>query len=129
MLLNMQMSLNDYKTNKTFGENVLKLTPDIKKLLRKWHEDYNVDQEDQAVFINMSGEPMTTNYLTKTLTRITTKYIGKPISTRMIRKIMASDLSAEKNEKQSALAKTMGHGVSTQNLIYVKKKPKVKQES
>ena len=125
----MYISLNDYKTNKTFGENVLKLPPDIKKLFRKWHEYYNVDQEDKAVFINMSGEPMTTNYLTKTLTRITTKYIGKPISTRMIRKIMASDLSAEKNEKQSALAKKMGHSVGTQNLIYVKKKPKLKEVS
>ena len=69
----------------------------------------------------MSGEPITTNYLTKQLQRITKEGLGKSISTTMIRKIYASKY-AKKNKKQKEDAKMMGHSVSTQNSVYVKEK-------
>ena len=39
----------------------------------------------------------------------------------MIRKIYASDLSAEKNAQQKVLAGKMKHSIDSQNKIYVKK--------
>lgn len=113
----MFLSLNDYKTNNTYGENILKLPMDIKKLFKVWLSQYNPDNEH--VFMNMSGEPMTTNYLTKQLQRITKDGLGKSISTTMIRKIYASQY-AKKNKKQKEDAKMMGHSVATQNKVYVK---------
>lgn len=115
----MFLSLNDYKTNNTYGENVIKLPMDIKKLFKEWFKYYNPDND--YVFMNMSGEPMTTNYLTKQLQRITKDGLGKSISTTMIRKIYASQY-AKKNKKQKEDAKMMGHSVATQNKVYVKEK-------
>ncbi len=115
----MFLSLNDYKTNDTYGENLLKIPMDIKKLFKEWFKFYNPDKE--YVFMNMSGEPITTNYLTKQLQRITKEGLGKSISTTMIRKIYASQY-AKKNKKQKKDAKMMGHSVSTQNSVYVKEK-------
>lgn len=121
----MFISLNDYKTDKTFGENVLKIKPDLKKLFTRWFKFYNKDNEN--VFMQMNGDPFNTNNLSKALARITKKYMGKSISTRMIRKIFASDEFAELKEKQQKKATEMGHSVNTQNLIYVKKKKVVKK--
>jgi len=115
----MFLSLNDYKTNDTYGENLLKIPMDIKKLFKEWFKFYNEDVK--YVFMNMSGEPITTNYLTKQLQRITKEGLGKSISTTMIRKIYASQY-AKKNKKQKEDAKMMGHSVSTQNSVYVKEK-------
>ena len=120
----MFLSLNDYKTNTTYGENLLKVPMDIKKLFNVWFKYYNPDNEimnNKHVFMNMSGEPMTTNYLTKQLQRITKEGLGKSISTTMIRKIYASQY-AKKNKKQKEDAKMMGHSVATQNKVYVKEK-------
>ena len=113
----MFLSLNEYKTYTTYGENVIKLPMDIKKLFKEWFKYYNPDND--YVFMNMSGEPMTTNYLTKQLQRITQDGLGKSISTTMIRKIYASKY-AKKNKKQKEDAKMMGHSVATQDKIYVK---------
>jgi len=121
----MYISLNDYKTDKTFGENVLKIKPDLKKLFNNWFKYYNKDKEH--VFMQMNGDPFNTNNLSKALTRITKKHMGKSISTRMIRKIFVSDEFNETKEKQLKKAKEMGHSVETQNLIYNKKKPKSSQ--
>lgn len=115
----MFLSLNDYKTNDTYGENLLKIPMDIKKLFKEWFKFYNPDKE--YVFMNMSGEPITTNYLTKQLQRITKEGLGKSISTTMIRKIYASQY-AKKNKKQKKDAKMMGHSVATQDKVYVKEK-------
>jgi len=113
------MSLNDYKTNKTFGENVLKITPDIKKLLTQWLKYYNTNE---YVFMNMDGDALTKNNLSKVLVRITTKHMGKAISTRMIRKIYLSSKYADKNEEQAKDSKMMGHSIGTQNKVYIKTK-------
>ena len=110
----MFISLNEYKTDKTFGENVLKIKPDLKKLFNNWFKYYNKDKEH--VFMQMNGDPFNTNNLSKALARITKKYMGKSISTRMIRKIFASDEFAELKEKQQKKANQMGHSVNTQNL-------------
>lgn len=118
----MFISLNEYKTDKTFGENVLKIKPDLKKLFNNWFKYYNKDKEH--VFMQMNGDPFNTNNLSKALARITKKYMGKSISTRMIRKIFVSDEFNETKQKQEKKAKQMGHSVQTQNLIYNKKKPK-----
>ena len=115
----MFLSLNEYKTYTTYGENVIKIPMDIKKLFKEWFKFYNPDND--YVFMNMSGEPMTTNYLTKQLQRITKEGLGKSISTTMIRKIYASKY-AKKNKKQKEDAKMMGHSVATQDKVYVKEK-------
>jgi len=92
------------------------------------------------LFLNTKGQPLTPNALSQLLIRASLGYFEKTtnmylntqsplsepaksvrLSTTMIRKILASDLSADKNEKQKELASKMKHSVDTQNKIYVKK--------
>jgi hypothetical protein len=116
----MFISLNDYKTASTYGENLLKLPVDIRKLFRNWFKYYN--PHHNHVFMKMNGDKINRNYLTQTLVRITEKNLGRKISTTMIRKIYASDKYADKNEEQEKDSKMMGHSTANQNKVYVKKK-------
>ena len=125
----------NYKNDKVYGaykekipDNLFKL---FKRMLEKKQEKF--PQADNSLFHNSRGTPMTKNNLSQFLIRSSREYFDDTniygsnpfttpqISTTMIRKIYASDLSAEKNEQQKALAGKMKHSVDTQNKIYVKK--------
>ena len=115
----MKLSLGDFKTATSYGTNELPVGVVLKRLLNTWFTKFNPDNEN--VFVQTNGEQLTKNNLTKMLTRASIKYMdGKKISTTMIRKIYASDLFAEKNQKQKKVAKMMGHSADTQNKVYVK---------
>ena len=129
----------NYKNDKVYGTYKEKL-PDylfklFKRMLEKKQEKF--PKADNSLFHNSRGTPMTKNNLSQFLIRSSREYFNNPdfieifgsntpqISTTMIRKIYASDLSAEKNEQQKELASKMKHSVDTQNKIYVKKPQKV----
>lgn len=114
----MEIHLRDYKTQGTYGTKVLKVPAKIMRLINYWINNYN---NRDYLFIQRGDQPLTNNNLTKLLTRASNYYIGKNISTTLIRKIYTSDKYADKNAEQKKDADMMGHSVETQNKIYVKK--------
>lgn len=116
----LELSLGEYKTNKTYGIKIIEVPTVAKRLLNIWFNRYNKDNE--SVFIQQKDTPLTKNNLTKMLTRASEKYMdGKKISTTMIRKIYLSDKYADKNEEQKKDSDKMGHSIETQNKVYIKK--------
>lgn len=124
----MHMVFSVYKTAKIYGMKTFEVPVNIRKQIENWIENFNPNNRN--LFIQVSGEPLNNNNMTKLLTAASKKYLDKKISTTMIRKIYSSDKFAIKNEEQQETADVMGHSVTTQNLIYVKKpqpkeKPKI----
>ena len=121
--------VNNYKTKDKYGRYRIMLPSSsvllVKEMIKKQEEKFkDLEYNKDSLFLNDSGNPLTKNNLTKILTRASEKYIeGSPkISTTMIRKIYASDLSAEKNVKAQKLANKMNHSMDVHNQIYVKSK-------
>ena len=70
--------------------------------------------------------PETPNELSKLLIKISETYIGKRVSTTLIRKIVVNHKFSDpeykkKKAEQAAFAKKMGHSVKTQDEVYNKK--------
>jgi hypothetical protein len=78
--------------------------------------------EGSVLFTSSTGKPYTRNALSQLLLKTSQKYLGKNISTTMIRKIVLSDLFADNKKKQQEMAEITGHSVSTMNNVYVKEK-------
>ena len=74
------------------------------------------------LFMNSDGGQLSKNNLSQILIRASNKYIeGSPnVSTTMIRKMLASDLSAVKNVKAKLLSERMKHSLGVHNMVYVK---------
>jgi len=126
---NITLVIYNYKNDKVYGVYKEKLPKSLVKIINKMVEkkDEMFPDSDNSLFVNSRGTPLTKNSLSQLLIRSSEEYfkdtedIKGRISTTMIRKIYASDLSAEKNEQQQKLAQKMKHSVDTQNLVYVKK--------
>ena len=107
---------NVYKTSKHYGENRLPITdPDVAKALRSY-------LRMKKLRIGAVLFPITTNYLSQLLIKYSQQFIGKSISTTMIRKIVTSHKFLETKEAQEKHAKMLGHSVGVENAIYIKKK-------
>lgn len=77
-----QFIFNSYKTSKRYGENIIDATPEIAKLIN--------DIDTEWLFQDKSGNPITDNALSKRITKVFTKYIGKPVSMTQIRRSQCS---------------------------------------
>lgn len=105
---------NAYKTSKAYKENIIESPKDLSKMLRAY-----IKLMDFKVGDNIF--PMTRNALSQLLLKTSKKYMGKSISTTMIRKSYLSSKYAGLNEEKVKDSKMMGHSISTQQTVYVKK--------
>lgn len=78
--------LNSYKNSKHLGRKIIKIPEDTAKIIKLWLKH----NKSGHFLLNSRGVVMTTNGLTKRLQKIFEQYIGKKISSSMIRHIMAS---------------------------------------
>ena len=106
------ISLGDYKTNKHHGVKLFIINKQNEVLLKKWFKIMNIKKGD--VIFNMSRAD-----LTNLLINQSTKYIGKRISTTMIRKARAS-VNVDTKKDIESLADIMTHKVGTHAAIYTK---------
>ena len=81
-----------------------------------------------TLFTTSTGNELSRNALSQLLLKTSQKYMGKNISTTMLRKIYLSSKYANVKEEMKKDAKIMGHSVSTQQNVYVKNDEK-KEES
>ena len=107
---------SDHKTAKTHGTIKIPIDKDaeLAKILRSYLRVLQYKGGDNVF-------PITPNYMSQLLIKASQKYIGKNISTTMIRKIVSSAKFLGAKEDQLAHAQQLAHSVATENLIYVKK--------
>jgi len=114
----LEFVLNEYKTSRKYKEKIISIPKDLEKILRM----YLRKNEGKILFTSSTGKPYTRNALSQLLLKTSQKYLGKNISTTMIRKIVLSDLFADNKKKQEEMAEITGHSISTMNNVYVKEK-------
>jgi len=119
---NIELILNEYKTSKKYSEQIIPLPKNIQRLVRSYIKTMKLKTGDRLF-------NMTNNSMTQLLVRTSRKYIGKDISTTMIRHIYLSNKYSESKKQNTELlkeqekdAKLMAHSVGVQQAVYVKDK-------
>ena len=112
--------LNEYKTQAKYGEKKIKVEKNnLPSLLRK----YIPLLDSEYLFVSSTGKPISRNALTQVLSKTFEKYLGKKISTTLLRKIyMSSKYDPKLNVEMEKDAEIMGHSKETGQLIYTKSK-------
>jgi tetratricopeptide (TPR) repeat protein len=113
---NMKIILNQYKTAKKYGENVISIDADLKKIINSYIKIMDFKITDNIF-------PLSRNALTQLLTKTSEKYIGKKISTTAIRKSYLSSKYGDLKKEMEADAVLMGNSVGVQQSTYVKDIP------
>tara|TARA_R110000803_G_scaffold59519_2_gene118177 strand:- start:5772 stop:6758 length:987 start_codon:yes stop_codon:yes gene_type:complete len=113
----MFMVLNKYKTSSKYDELKIDIPKDLEKLLRQYIRMNGMG----VMFKSGTGKPLTRNALTQLLLKTSQKYMGKSISTTMLRKIYLSSKYADVKDDMANDAKVMGHSVEMGQSVYVKK--------
>ncbi len=112
--------LNEYKTQAKYGEKkILVEKNNLPSLLRK----YIPLLDSEYLFVSSTGKPISRNSLTQLLSKTFEKYLGKKISTTLLRKIyMSSKYDPKINKEMEKDAEILGHSKETGQLIYTKSK-------
>ena len=112
--------LNEYKTQAKYGEKKIKVEKNnLPSLLRK----YIPLLDSEYLFVSSTGKPISRNSLTQLLSKTFEKYLGKKISTTLLRKIyMSSKYDPKLNAEMEKDAEILGHSKETGQLIYTKSK-------
>ena len=119
--VNKKMTFSYYqndKTTKTRPDEHQDLPKDLEKIWKAYIKRWGIKRGDVIV-------PLSPNDLSHLLAKTSKKYIGKRISTTLIRKIVVSDKFSDpdfkkKKAEQSEFAKKMGHSVKVQDQVYNK---------
>lgn len=101
-----QFIFNIYKTAKTHGQNIIDATPEIAKL---------IPSDNTWLFEDKNGEPLSDNALSKRITKVFTKYLGKHVSMTQIRRSQCSleDRDEKPIKEKEEQASKRGHTDAT----------------
>ena len=110
---------NEYKTSKKYGEKKIDIPKDVEKILRMYIKLTKKEPGD-VLFVSSTGKPISRNAMSQLLLKTSKKYIGKGVSTTLIRKAVVSDKFGDMKKEQAELADIMGHSVGVQNAVYNK---------
>jgi hypothetical protein len=114
--------LYEYKTNKNYGEVKFEIDKSMKTIFNMYIKRLNLKNGDYLLQqVRDKDKSLSRNKLSQMLINNSQKYIGKNISTTMIRKIVVSEKFSKYKDEQELLAHIMTHSPDTQNKIYVKK--------
>ncbi len=116
----MTMIVNQYKTSAKYGEKLIDVPKELVKIFNVYIKVMGIKAGD-VLYTNSKNTPLNRNQISQLLLKYSQKYLGKNISTNMMRKIVATHEVGEQSQKMKDLADKMGHSVSVQQLVYVKK--------
>ena len=116
----MTMIVNQYKTSAKYGEKRIQVPKELVKIFNVYIKVMGIKAGD-VLYTNSKNTPLNRNQISQLLLKYSQKYLGKNISTNMMRKIVATHEVGEQSQKMKDLADKMGHSVSVQQLVYVKK--------
>lgn len=119
--------LNQFKTSKKYKELDIDVPKDLEKLLR-FYIRINKIKVGDVLFTSSTGKPLTRNALSQLLIKTTKKYMGKSISTTLLRKIVLSDKFSDAKKEMEAMSKITGHSTQTMSNVYVKDKDDMVKE-
>lgn len=110
--------LNKYKTSKKYEELDLPIEdPNLRKILR-----YYLKMNGMGILFKTStGKPLTRIELSKVLLKFSKAYMGKSISTTLLRKIYLSSKYGKMKEELEADNAVMGHSKAVAMNTYIKK--------
>jgi Txe/YoeB family toxin of Txe-Axe toxin-antitoxin module len=117
----MTIILNDYKTSKTYGQKEIEVPKDLQKIFKMFIRATGRKVGD-ILFRSSLDKPLSRNGISQLLLKTSKNYLGKAVSTTIMRKSVVSDKFSKKNDEQEKMADVMGHSVQVQNQTYVKKK-------
>jgi hypothetical protein len=105
---------NIYKTDSTYGLQVIDIPKPLDKLIKKWNK---INTNDYMLY-SSNGNHLSSPQIT----RILNKTLGKSVSTNMLRHIYISNIYKDVPalEKMQKLATSMGHSLDT-SLEYIKR--------
>lgn len=111
----MKFIYNQYKTAKKYAENIVDIPKDLEKILRMYIRIMGINSGD-VLF------DMTKNAQSQLLLKMSQKYMGKRISSTMIRKIYLSSKYGDTLKEMKEDAKMMGHSTDVAQSVYIKEK-------
>ena len=118
--------LNNYKSDKTYGQKIIPIEDkDLKRLLNYY---IKIIGGKGVLFKSSTGTALSPNALTQFFLKFTKKYMGKSISTTLIRKSVASHHFgagtefAKLKQQQKDMSYVMGNSPATMDLVYIKNK-------
>ena len=114
---NMYMVLNQYKTSSKYKELNIDIPKDLERLLRQYIKINGMG----VLFKSSTGKPITRNALSQLLLKWSKKYMGKSISTTMLRKSYLSSKYGKMKEELEADNVVMGHSKGVAMNTYIKK--------
>jgi hypothetical protein len=116
----MEIVLNDYKTSKIYGKNVIDIEDlQLKKLLRKYVKDKGYG----IMFKGRDGKAWSRNMISQILIKYSQKYLNKNVGSVLLAKAYLSSKYADKKDTYKEMvkdAKIRGHSVGVQQAIYTK---------
>lgn len=110
----MTFVFKEFKTAKTFGEQVVRVPPALEVVLRRWLEFNSTGW----LFIQRDGTPITEAGLSAHLIRLFERRVGKKVGVDILRHAFITHLRAGEMslaEKQD-LSEAMGHSLATNEL-------------
>jgi integrase len=110
-----QFVFNNYKTNKTYGEQIVNISDDLILLLKKYLKYKKTD--NNFLLNKFNGDEIKSD---NAITRKLNKIFGKNIASSMLRHIYLSSKYGSVSKEQSEDAKDMGHSLEMQK-EYIKK--------
>jgi len=118
---NPHIVLNNYKTEKTYGEKVLPLNAECASELLKYYDELTSFSEAHWFLVRENEDDHLTNK--NFIDLFQSAFGGKKIGSTMLRHVAVSELyqvSPEQYKKEEALASVMTHSVGTARLKYAK---------
>ena len=73
-----------------------------------------------VMFKSSTGKSLSRNQISQLLIKYSKRYIGKSVSTTMLRKIVLSHKFGDMVKEQQAMSEVTGHSVETMNKVYIK---------
>ncbi len=110
---------NKYKTSKAYGEKIIDSPKELSKILRMYIK-LTKKKNGDFMFTTSTGNPISANVGSQMLLKYSKRYLGKNISTTMIRHIVLSDKFGDVKKQMADMAEKTGHSTETMMNIYVK---------
>ena len=110
---------NKYKTSKAYGEKIIDSTKNLSKILRMYIK-LTKKKNGDFMFTTSTGNPISANVGSQMLLKYSKRYLGKNISTTLIRHIVLTDKFGDVKKQMADMSEKTGHSTDTMMNIYVK---------
>ena len=111
--------LNQYKTNKTYGRKIIKTSPELAKIIRRYLT--LKPKNNNYLVVNHSGDVMSDTTLSRFISNIFLEFLDTQTGITALRKSYLTNKYGDIKQEMAEDAHKMGHSVQTQQKIYVRK--------